>query len=74
MSDPDLRYQLPTAKVRRGFERAASGYDAVAVLQREVADRLLQRLDYVKLKPQRILDLGAGTGYALPALRQRYPK
>ena len=74
MSDPDLRYQLPTAKVRRGFERAASAYDAVAVLQREVADRLLQRLDYVKLKPQRILDLGAGTGYALPALRQRYPK
>jgi malonyl-CoA O-methyltransferase len=74
VSDVETRYHLPSAKVRRGFERAASAYDEVAVLQREVADRLLQRLDYVKLQPQRILDLGAGTGYALPALRQRYRK
>lgn len=74
MTDTEARYHLPTTKVRRGFERAASAYDAVAVLQREVADRLLQRLDYVKLKPERILDLGAGTGYALPDLRKRYPK
>lgn len=59
---------------RRNFERAAAGYDRAAVLQREIADRLLERLDYVRLEPRRILDLGAGTGYALDALRRRYRK
>ncbi|AFL73739.1 malonyl-ACP O-methyltransferase BioC [Thiocystis violascens] len=59
-------------RARRGFERAATHYDRVAVLQREIADRLLERLDYVRLEPQRILDLGAGTGYAVGALHRRY--
>ncbi len=59
-------------RARRAFERAAPGYDAAAVLQREIADRLLERLDYVRLEPRRVLDLGAGTGYALDALRRRY--
>jgi malonyl-CoA O-methyltransferase len=38
--------------VRAAFARAAPGYDAHAVLQREVADRLLTRLDYIRLAPQ----------------------
>ncbi len=59
-------------RARRAFERAAPGYDAAAVLQREIADRLLERLDYVRLEPRRVLDLGAGTGYALDALHRRY--
>jgi malonyl-CoA O-methyltransferase len=58
--------------VRRSFEQAATNYDSVAVLQREIADRLLERLDYVRLEPQRILDLGAGTGHAVGALHRRY--
>ena len=49
-------------QVRRNFSRAAAGYDAVAVLQREVASRMLERLDYVKIEPQRVLDLGCGNG------------
>ncbi|WP_295457307.1 malonyl-ACP O-methyltransferase BioC [uncultured Thiodictyon sp.] len=61
-------------RARRAFERAAPGYDAAALLQREIADRLLERLDYVRLEPQRILDLGAGTGYAVDALQRRYRK
>ena len=60
-------------QVRRNFARAAAGYDAVAVLQREVARRMLERLDYVKIEPQRILDLGCGTGATLTALSERYP-
>ena len=59
---------------RRSFERAAANYDRVAVLQREMADRLLSRLEYIRLAPQRILDLGAGTGYAIEPLTRRYPK
>lgn len=65
--------QLPErAAVRRSFERAAATYDAAAALQREIADRLLERLDYIRLEPKRVLDLGSGTGYATAPLRQRY--
>ena len=59
--------------VRRAFERAAAGYDAHAVLQREVGERMLARLDYIKIAPRAVLDAGSGTGAALPALRRRYP-
>ena len=61
-------------QVKRNFARAATGYDAVAVLQREVASRMLERLDYVKIEPERVLDLGCGTGGSLAALGERYPK
>lgn len=60
--------------VRAAFEAAAASYDDVAVLQREVADRLLERLDLLRMQPQRILDLGSGTGYASVALHRRYPR
>ena len=61
-------------QVRRNFSRAAAGYDAVAVLQREVATRMLERLDYVRIDPLRVLDLGCGTGASLTALSERYAK
>lgn len=61
-------------QVRRNFARAAVGYDAVAILQREIMSRMLERLDYVKIEPERVLDLGCGTGAALTALGERYPK
>lgn len=57
---------------RRAFERAAAGYDRVAILQKEMASRLLERLSYVRLAPRTILDLGAGTGLALDDLQRRY--
>ncbi|MDT8282579.1 MAG: methyltransferase domain-containing protein, partial [Gammaproteobacteria bacterium] len=62
------------ADVRRAFDRAAQGYDEVAVLQNEVCNRLLEKLDVVKISPQRILDAGTGTGFAIPALFARYRK
>jgi malonyl-CoA O-methyltransferase len=64
---------LDFAEVRRAFDRAAASYDAHAVLQREVCERLLARLDYMAVQPQRVLDVGAGTGYGLAHLHARYP-
>ena len=52
------------AQVRRAFDRAAESYEQFAVLQKEVCNRLLQKLDIVKLQPQMILDAGAGTVWA----------
>lgn len=65
---------VDSRQVRRNFARAAAGYDAAAVLQREVASRMLERLDYVKIDPDHVLDLGCGTGLSLTALSERYPK
>jgi malonyl-CoA O-methyltransferase len=65
---------LDRRRLRASFERAADTYDAAAVLQREIADRLLARLDVVRLTPQIILDIGCGTGYDLRQLSKRYPR
>ena len=60
-------------RVRKAFERAAPHYDEAAVLQREVCDRMLSRLDYIKYVPDVILDAGSGTGYGTRNLLMRYP-
>ena len=59
--------------MRHAFNRAAAGYDAAAVLQQEVCTRMLERLEYIKLQPARILDAGSGTGWGTRRLAQRYP-
>lgn len=61
-------------QVRRAFGRAAAGYAEHAVLQHEVEDRLLERLDFVTTPPQRVLDLGCGPGRASGHLRKRWRK
>ena len=65
---------LDRASMRRAFERAAGSYDRAAVLQREVAQRMAERLGIVRLDPKVILDAGCGTGEALGELMARYPR
>ncbi len=65
---------LDKRRMRESFEHATDTYDAVAVLQREIADRLLARLEVVRLKPKVILDIGCGTGYDARKLMKRYPR
>jgi malonyl-CoA O-methyltransferase len=66
-------FLIDKKQVRRAFSRAARDYDAAAVLQREVCQRMLERLDYIKLNPEKILDAGSGTGWGARQLAQRYP-
>lgn len=66
-------YLLDRSAVRRAASAAAHGYDDAAALQAEVRLRLLERLDYVKIAPEVVLDLGAATGAACAALAERYP-
>ena len=62
----------PKPAIRRSFGNAAKTYDDSAFLQREIADRLFERLEYIKLQPKIALDIGCGTGYATAKLRERY--
>lgn len=65
-------YTIDKKRVRRSFDLAAPEYDKHAVLQAEVRNRMLERLDYLKLSPQTILDAGCGTGGAIHQLQSRY--
>lgn len=71
MTDP---FTLDKYRVRSAFDRAAATYDRVAVLQREICDRMAERLQYIKFEPRRILDAGSGTGYGARWLRERYAR
>lgn len=66
--------RIDKTRARQAFSRAAATYDQAAVLQREIGQRLLARLDYVKLQPKRVLDIGCGTGQQTADLLQRYPQ
>jgi malonyl-CoA O-methyltransferase len=65
-------YKIDKARVRASFDRAASTYDTAAVLQAEVRQRMLERLDLVRISPNLILDAGCGTGHASIALGKRF--
>jgi len=60
--------------IASAFDRAAPHYDEAALLQHEVGRRFIEQLPLFKIEPQRILDLGCGTGQISHALTDYYPK
>ena len=70
----DVPHVIDKEQARLAFGRAAASYDGMAVLQREIGRRMAERLDLVKLVPQRLLDAGCGTGMETALLMKRYPK
>jgi malonyl-CoA O-methyltransferase len=70
---PDDPSGLDQRWLRAAFNGAATRYDRAAVVQREVADRLTDRLDLIRLRPRQVTDIGCGTGYCTRALARRYP-
>lgn len=68
--------QEPVLDLRRAagnFSAAASRYERGAQLQQDVRTQLLQQLP-ILAAPQRILDLGCGTGLGARALQARWPQ
>jgi malonyl-CoA O-methyltransferase len=63
---------LDAAGVRDSFDRASATYETAAVLQARVAQELLHRVDFFRLAPSLIVDLGAGTGLATAELKRRH--
>lgn len=66
--------ELASSVLRRDFSLAADSYDAAAVLARETGLRMAQRLDYIKIAPGRVADIGCATGDGIRELQKRYPR
>lgn len=70
---PDQRFVEPE-RVRQRFSRIAPDYARGDFFAREIDRRMQDRLDFVRIDPQRLLDLGASRGGSLPGLAARYPR
>ena len=62
---------LDKQAIQRRFERAADAYDTFSVVQRAMADGLVEGIER---EPLSILELGCGTGYLTALLRRRFPE
>ena len=65
--------EIDARAARRRFDRAAATYRAAARLETEIGTRMLERLDYMRVSPQRIVDAGSGPAPQAAALAKRYP-
>ena len=59
-------------KVATSFSRSAQDYAEHAVLQKTVAERLLERLELVSISPKVVVDAGSGPGSAARQLAKMY--
>jgi malonyl-CoA O-methyltransferase len=67
-------YLLDKKQTQRRFEQAAVDYNSAAAVQREIGQRLLERLELIRLQPTMIMDLGSATGDLSTGLFKQYPK
>lgn len=61
------------SEICKAFDAQAKHYDHAALVQLEIGNRLFERLQYIKLSPRYVLDLGCGTGMVSRQLKQQYP-
>ena len=59
--------------MRQDFARAAESYDSAAALACETGMRMAERLDFVRIAPGRVADVGCATGDGLRELQRRFP-
>jgi len=65
-------FRLDRRAMQRAFNRAGARHAAGAPLQDLVRSELLERLQFFRLEPRVILDLGCGAGAAATALRRHF--
>jgi len=63
---------LDARLARRRFDRAAASYARASRLESEIGARMLERLDYIKRVPRRVLDAGSGPLRDARLLARRY--
>ena len=61
-------------RIAKSFDNKSDSYDQYSFVQKEVADRLIDRIKSLKFDPINILDIGSGTGYLAKKLESHFPK
>jgi malonyl-CoA O-methyltransferase len=72
MTEPP-RVPARVATVRRQFDRRAARFAVHDAIVREAGRRLVDRLQYIRLEPARVIDVGCGSGPTMPLLSARFP-
>ena len=67
----DISYKQ---RLRSSYDAIAPKYEDVADLQLEVIKRMGDRLEFFKTAPQKIVDLGSGTGLSRKVLKRKFRK
>jgi malonyl-CoA O-methyltransferase len=60
-------------EICNAFNAHALSYAKAARVQHEIGERLMERLDYLMIKPRFVLDLGCGNGFFSARLKHYYP-
>lgn len=65
---------MPGARdVRKTFDRVSTRFEEASVVHDEARRRLLERLQYVRIDPARVVDLGCAAGGGVLALAEAFP-
>jgi len=62
------------ATVGRQFDRRAARFAQHEFIVREVGRRLIERLQFIRIDPRRIVDVGCGAGGTRRSLLERFPR
>lgn len=65
---------LNKIKIRKHFSRAAASYDNLALFQKRCGERMVKETLKQEKTPERILDIGSGTGRCSLQLAATYPR
>ena len=69
---PALLQQRDQPRVQARFNRIAATYECADFFAQTSSERMLERLDYLKIHPKWILDVGCGTGRDLHLLSAHF--
>jgi malonyl-CoA O-methyltransferase len=63
-----------TIEISKAFNKHAKEYEVASKVQQEIGRRMFDRLEFLKISPKYILDLGCGIGSFSLLLKKKFPK